>query len=727
MIFGKTRSLDPSRPKQVVLGIGLLAIVAVLAGTAYLIFERRASEIHDSERELANLDISLAEQTARAVQSVDLILKDLTTQLSAEGVSDSDSYRRVNAGRDVYKLLQEKIAGVPQLQAISMIDADGNLINFSRAFPTPTLNVADRDYFKALRVASADATYLSEPIENRVGKTWTIFLARRVNGPEGQFLGIVAGLIDLNYFEDLYRALQIGRGSSIALWRRDGMLLARYPSVGTIGQVLPVKFAAESLAFGAGDVYQDRGTVDGVDRVIAARALPYYPIVVSLTMTLSDVLSDWRRQATIIGSGGLLSALLIGLAMWALSRQFGAYEAMTHARSEREEAVRARLDVEAQLGHLQKLEAVGQLSGGIAHDFNNLLSVIQGNIETLKRRLPANAADLHRLADAALRGSERAATLTQRLLAFSRRQPLAPKAVDANKLISGMSEMLWRALGESIAIETALAAGLWRIFADPHQIENALLNLVVNARDAMPEGGKLTIETANTFLDENYAAHHDEVTVGQYVMVAVSDTGTGMSGEIVKHAFEPFFTTKDVGQGTGLGLSQVYGFVKQSGGHVKIYSELGDGTTVKIYLPRQTAKGELADSTAPGAGTLSAAQGETILVVEDDHDVRSYSAEVLRELGYRVFEASDGGTALETIAEHPIDLLFTDVGLPGMNGRQLADEALRRRPALKILFTTGYARNAIVHQGRLDPGLQLIVKPFNYAALAAKIRDVLES
>jgi len=387
-----------------------------------------------------------------------------------------------------------------------------------------------------------------------------------------------------------------------------------------------------------------------------------------------------------------------------------------------------RRRIEEQLRQSQKMEAVGQLTGGVAHDFNNLLTVIMGNLDNLRHLMPDNA-ETRRMIEAIMRAAGRAATLTHRLLAFARRQPLEPKSIEVNRLVAGMSDLLHRSLGEGIVIETVLAGGLWRTLADPNQLENALLNLAVNARDAMPLGGKLTIETANAFLDEAYAGAHDDVRPGQYVLIAVSDTGTGMSREVAEKAFEPFFTTKEVGQGTGLGLPQVYGFVKQSGGHVKIYSEPGEGTTVKLYLPRLAATaGRAIESAAEPEPADEATSTETVLVVEDDEDVRSYSAEILRGLGYRVVEAATGPAALHLLdAEAEVALLFTDVGLPGgLNGRQLADEARRRRPDIKVLFTTGYARNAIVHQGRLDPGVELLVKPFTAASLGAKVQQMLQ-
>jgi len=385
-----------------------------------------------------------------------------------------------------------------------------------------------------------------------------------------------------------------------------------------------------------------------------------------------------------------------------------------------------RREIEEQLRQSQKMEAIGQLTGGVAHDFNNLLTVIMGNLDNLQRHVP-DRAEPQRMVQAIMRAASRAATLTHRLLAFARRQPLEPRPIDVNKLVATMSDLLRRSLGEAIVIETVLAGGLWRTLADPNQLENALLNLAVNARDAMPQGGKLTIETANAFLDEAYAALHEGVSSGQYVLIAVSDTGVGMTKDVIEKAFEPFFTTKEVGQGTGLGLPQVYGFVKQTGGHVKIYSEPGEGTTLKLYLPRLAGADLPADSPSESKPEPARTTGETVLVVEDDADVRSYSADILRDLGYRVVEAPEGPAALALLdAEPAIRLLFTDVGLPGgLNGRQLADAARRRRPDLKVLFTTGYARNAIVHQGRLDPGVELIVKPFTAAALAAKIRQVL--
>jgi signal transduction histidine kinase len=390
-----------------------------------------------------------------------------------------------------------------------------------------------------------------------------------------------------------------------------------------------------------------------------------------------------------------------------------------------------REQAEETLRHLQKIEALGQLTGGVAHDFNNLLQVILGSLDAAHRRLQRGesitAESGWEQVQPAIRSAERAAVLTQQLLAFARRQPLSPQTLDLNRLVSGMSELLRRSLGETIAIETVLAGGLWPVSADAGQLENAVINLAVNARDAMPNGGKLTIETTNAFLDEAYASAHEEALAGQYVMLAISDNGVGMTPKVIKQAFDPFFTTKDVGQGTGLGLSQVYGFIKQSGGHVKIYSEPGQGTTVKMYLPRLVSAETAPEISMQPDPTLGGNKAEVILVVEDEADVRYSTVGMLEELGYTVLQAEDGATALGLLGGHPeIRLLFTDVGLPGgINGRQLVERVRVIRPEIKVLYTTGYARNAIVHNGTLDAGVELMVKPFTFAALAAKIRTML--
>jgi PAS domain S-box-containing protein len=388
------------------------------------------------------------------------------------------------------------------------------------------------------------------------------------------------------------------------------------------------------------------------------------------------------------------------------------------------------------LAQSQKMEALGQLSGGVAHDFNNLLHVIKNAAAILERRMPETSKDLHGALDMIQRSADRAANLTQRLLAFSRRQPLQPQRLDPQQLVKGMEPLLKSALGEAIKLHIEAGKGAWAVSVDPSQLETALLNLAVNARDAMPGGGTLMIEISNAYLDEEYAQSHEGAKPGQYVLISVTDTGTGMTPEVVGKAFEPFFTTKELGQGTGLGLSQVYGFIKQSGGHVGIDSEVGRGTTIRLYLPRQAGEAKAAvprapaEVSSPRTATGPAAEpGETILLVEDEDDVRSFTASALSDLGYSVLTAADASAALAVLGSaNNVDLLFTDVGLPnGLDGRELVDEARKRWPQLKVLFTTGYARSAFTHFGRLDPGIELIVKPFSEASLAKRIRRILDT
>ena len=503
---------------------------------------------------------------------------------------------------------------------------------------------------------------------------------------EQQFLQLVLGVEDVAIY-------MIDTKGYVSAWNPGAARIKGYTSDEIIGKHVSIFYTDEDRANGAPEKALSIAASEGKYETEAWRVRK------DGTRFWASVLIDVIRDA---------SGRVLGFAK--ITRDMTEWRAM-----------------QEQLHQAQKMEAIGQLTGGVAHDFNNLLTVILGNMETIARLAPPQDGRLKRAVDQATRGAQRAATLTQQLLAFSRRQPLNPKPTEVNRLVSGISELIRRTLNENIAIETVLGAGVWRIEIDAHQLESALLNLAVNARDAMRNGGKLTLETANAHLDDRYASNYAEIDPGQYVVICVSDTGSGMNKDVLARAFDPFFTTKPIGEGTGLGLSQVYGFVKQSGGHIKLYSEIGEGTTVKIYLPRYIgnhAEVEIeAQPIVPQGGP-----NEVILVVEDDEDVRRFSSDSLRELGFAVLEAQDGPSALRMLDLHPeVNLVFTDVGLPGINGRELVDAARARHPNLKVLFTSGYARNAIVHQGRLDQGVQLLTKPFTRAQLAARVRDVLDA
>jgi len=448
--------------------------------------------------------------------------------------------------------------------------------------------------------------------------------------------------------------------------------------------------------------------------------------------------AEIRLWLSLLIGMALFAATLLAVLLAIATRQ--AVSGLLERTRELEEESKLRQEAESSLRQAVKMEAVGQLSGGIAHDFNNLLTIIIGNLDAMKRQLaklaglePAHdiAGKLSKSLDAALRGAQSSAQLTHRLLAFSRRQALEPQRLDLNRLVSGMLEMFRRTLGSDISIETVLGAGLWPAFADGHQLENVLLNLALNAKAAMPDGGCLTIETANTYLDDAYVRRFGDIEAGQYVVLCVTDTGAGIPKDILDQVFEPFFTTKPAGEGSGLGLAMVHGFVKQSGGHVRIYSEEGRGTTVKIYLPRLIGEEVSAVPAGKAEGEQAiprAKPGEMILLVEDSEGVREYARDILLDLGYGVIDAANVQEALRAVAKKPqISLLFTDVVLGESNGRVLADKIRRIYPNLPVLFTTGYTRNAIVHQGRLDPDVQLLNKPFTQQDLARKIRELLDA
>ena len=430
------------------------------------------------------------------------------------------------------------------------------------------------------------------------------------------------------------------------------------------------------------------------------------------------------RRTVLLASVLLVIALGVGTLIDNRRRLLALQSANKKLQNEAAE----RRAAETQVRQLQKMEAVGQLTGGIAHDFNNMLAIVIGSLDMAQRKLAGgDQAGVAKYLGHANEGAQRAAVLTARLLAFSRKAALEPRVFDVNRLVGGMSELLRSTIGEQIAIETVLAGGLWRIFADPAQVETVLLNLAVNARDAMPNGGKLTIETANTYLDERYAGAHNEVAAGQYVMLSVTDTGVGMPADVVERAFEPFFSTKGSGRGTGLGLSQVFGFVKQSDGHVKIYSEPGEGTTVKVYLPRYVGQATAVEREGAGGAIPRGTLDEIVLIVEDDLKVKQMSIEALRELGYSVIDAQTPSEAMREFKAQPqIALLFTDIVMPEMTGRELAERMTALRPGLKVLFTTGYTQNAIVHNGIVDPGTAFLPKPFTLDQLARKVRAVID-
>ena len=709
------RQWRDSRPTRRLIVGGALLSALILAATVFVILETRAKEILDAKSMLMTLNLSLAEQTARAIQGVDLVLDSIVDQVKADGVESAADFERIETGAATYRLLKARAADVPQLDAVAMVAVDGHVINFSRYYPIPDIKVADRDYFQVLRDAPTTRPYISAPVENRGNGTWTLYVARRISDPSGQFVGLVLGAINLRYFEELYRGLELGPGSGISLWRRDGTLLARYPSIEGVGKVFQIKSFTETLLHSDVGVYETAASIDGFRRIVATRALRDYPMVVNVTRTVDEVLSDWRQTSSVIGVAGALCALAVGLVVWALARQFGTYETLSRALGEKAEAVLARERAEGQLYQSQKLDAVGQLTTGIAHDFNNLLTAIMGNLEFLnfETKSPRTERSLAAIRQAV----DRAATLTGQLLAFSRKQHLSPEAVDLNGLIGNMTEILRSTLGGTIRIELALRPDLWCALVDPVQIELVVLNLAINARDAMPTGGVLTIATDN--IATGCPTPSGEPSPGDHVLITVGDTGTGMTEEVLARAFDPFFTTKPPGKGTGLGLSQVYGMVQQSGGDIRIETEVGRGTIVRIYLPRiQAATDEMPRPAVPAPSTAADAGPALVLIVDDDASVRETVAEMVGSLGFSVIAAESGHQALELLAAEPrIDLVITDFAMPELNGAEVARRVRQARPGLPVIFVTGFAD---IESLRGEEWV--LQKPFRRDGLAAKLR-----
>jgi signal transduction histidine kinase/CheY-like chemotaxis protein len=624
----------------------------------------------------------------------------------------------------VHDGLQRLVDPLPQVENVWVLDEDGKALATGKVFPAPSgVDYADRAYFIAHRDGKVQR-FVSEALRGKVRGTEFFQYSERRQKPDGSFTGIVAVSISPSYFAEQFARASNDKDFTASIIRADGEFLARFPAGGPARLGPETGFAQSTAAQPEqGRYVVEAGAVDGASRIFVYRKLPGVPIYVVHGTTMASIWSIWLSRMSshlIFGVPATLGLFLLAVLASRRARQ----ESAALARL-REEQIR-RENVEESLRQSQKMTAIGQLTAGIAHDFNNLLTGIGGAVEMVGRRLGQPTPEVTRFLDLARSGVSRAATLTQRLLAFSRQQPLQIEAVDANKLVSGMSELLRRTLGEKVQVETILAGGLWRAKADIAQLESAVLNLAINGRDAMTSGGTLTIETANAHLDDAYAQANVEVMPGQYVLVAVSDTGSGMEPEVIARAFEPFFTTKQRGQGTGLGLSMTFGYVKQIGGHLKIYSEMGRGTTVKLYLPRAVAESAAAAEVAPVHATAAPGSGPVVLVVEDDPVVREFAISACREIGCTVYYAENGAQAIAQLEAHDdIVLLFTDVGLPGdMNGRQLAGVATERWPYLKVLFTTGYTANAIVHHGVLDHGVNFIGKPFSIAALAAKIKSI---
>jgi signal transduction histidine kinase len=714
-------------------GLSIIVVAFVLVS-----YDLRRSMRADARQALDSTAYLLADHASRLFEVSDVAMRGAFAQIQGR------DWPEIAASADIWRQLRATSVALPYVEDIWLNDSTGQLRLTTFAFPSPASDASDRLAFKA-QLEPNDRLFVGDRIVGRITGRPTFLLARRLEQPPGRFFGMVSVTADLAYFNDYWSRVNLPPGILVSLVREGALdILAQHPQPAN-GPFRPVPADALRQAWRANpDVGLLRLRESGDGAEVAYRRVGELPVFLTAGIPVEVVDQAWRERLLPYGLFAAAASLAFaGLTLLGFrqARRDALSTAQLAERSRQLEIANRQLTDEAaqrelaeeQLRQAQKMEAVGRLTGGVAHDFNNLLTAVTGNLDLIRRRLDESADHrLQRWLANASEGAERAAALTRRLLAFSRQQPLAPKPVDVNQLVEGMSELLRGTLGERVSVDTVLARSIWLTHVDPNQLESAILNLAVNARDAMPEGGRLVVETANAWLGAAEAALQGDVSPGEYVLVAVSDTGTGMTEEVVRRAFDPFFTTKPVGKGTGLGLSQVWGFVKQSDGHAVIRSEPGRGTTVKLYLPRllgAPAALPVPDPTKDDPAPTRAGGGRTILVVEDEALVREFAVSALEVEGYRVLSAPDGPSGLELVDAHAeIDLIFTDVVLKGpLNGRDVADAAVHVLPRVKILFTTGYTRDAIIHGGRLDEDVDLLSKPFTATELAQRVRAALGS
>lgn len=827
------------------LGIGMAAVAALVV---YLLWSSYREAILGAETISRNYATIIETRLDATFRRAEAELLDQSRTLTIDQLRKPVAAEQAEA---INAELDARLFNFPEVSGLRIFDAEGDLLYASSRASLRQFSIADRDYFRELRDGPWDRTVFSQPLVGLITGKEVMVVSRALRDPTGAFRGVVNAVIELDYFQNIFRSMDVGTNGTISIFRRDNLApVLRSPptaqaSKGPVSWDRPVPMAiADGQRTGT---LQFAAASDGILRILSFRVLERYPFFVTVGLALDDVLAGWERRTLAVGLTGMLLMLVISILLfrawraellrgqmsitlskskeWArlvLDKSMNAvigtdsegrvtewnagavqmfgyavheaqgkdlsdlivppaqgnphaggldrfivsnqdlgtgkrrettairadgttfpvelsiahiqtdtesfFSAIARDITERKKGETDRMELESRLREAQKLEAIGKLTGGMAHDFNNYLGVIIGNLDLLKghQSLDFTAA---KLADAALNGALCGAELTRSLLAFSRRQPLKPQRIDVNNRVEAMTTMLQRTLGEDITLSSSFAPNLWPVRIDGVQLDTCILNLANNARDAMARGGTLTISTRNITLGAQDLGPGSDVLPGDYVSIDVSDTGTGMSPETLSQAFEPFFTTKQQGHGTGLGLSMVYGFVKQSGGHIRISSEIGGGTTVHIFLPRlRSAENEanaasLAASSPPNGGT------ETILVVEDNPGMRQTAMTQLTSLGYRVIEAENGAVALTILSsrEPHIDLLFSDVVMPGnLDGHELAKLALKLRPEIKVLLTSGFPGNSMNDRTQAPSPFSLLHKPYRILDLVMAIRAALD-
>ena len=700
----------------------VLALALPLLLATWFSWHRRVQVLEEINRTASRSVLALEQHAANMLDVHMLVLRQLDDL--THGKSGNQVIGDSRLKDSVTSLTRE----FPQISVVGLADADGRIWLSSVAGATVNATVADRDYFLVHKNDATKGLYISEPFTGRLNGARQFSISLRRSTSSGGFDGIIFATVQLKHFIQFWEHFAPSSNYLIPLVRNDGIVIARYPFSDSPPRRNPQDPFMTHLRESPQGLYTAVSPVDGIERINAYSQIKSYPLYISFSVDKAFVLRSWRHNSTLAASMAVFLALLLAAFWLSVVRQLHQQKvSATRWRVIAEDLkleVGRRKDAEEAMRQSQKMEAVGQLAGGIAHDFNNLLAALVGNLQLMRRRLDQGTVnDLPRYVAAAESITSKAGAMTQRLLAFSRRQTLAPAPLDVKERIESMRELITQTVGPSINVRTAFSQDTCNTLCDPNQLDSAMLNLAINARDAMPGGGDLTITVTREYLTAVEAAAFQLPAKPPYVVVRVKDSGAGMAHEIIQRAFEPFFTTKPAGQGTGLGLSMVYGFVTQSGGQVKIDSHPGAGTDVAIYLPAYDGQMPASTRALEAIGTCPPRGEVCILLVDDEIAVREPLAELLTELGYLVTQAGDGAQGLALLrSSQRVDLLISDVGLPGhMNGRQLADAGRKLRPELKVLFITGYADKAASAGGLAGQGMEVMIKPFGLDEFELKV------
>jgi signal transduction histidine kinase/ActR/RegA family two-component response regulator len=676
----------------------VLLLVIAVGSLGWAVWQLRTDARRDAFEETGNLALVLAGQLSRFLQTIDVVLAETREDVLNAESGDANAWRRNVVSQTTQEKLKAKLARIPQAFNIAVADAGGQVLSSTASWPAPVISIADRDYFRSARTQERDDLAISSPIRNRVNGEVTVVFARSLKDAKGEFIGIVYVSVSRKYFEIIYDSIKSVRDLSFILALTNGTVLARHPQQNNdvSGQRMPANSPwYDAIARGGGS-FVTPGVFGGQARLASTRLLQGFPLAVSVSTSVDAAFARWRIQAIALALGGsafVACSLFLLLVAGYEMRSLAASEASLRDKSESlEQSIAARAEMEKRLVQAQKLEAVGQLTGGIAHDFNNLLLVVIGNLDLLKDAMPQGSPErdlIESSLTAALAGSE----LSNSLLTFSRQHAFKLETLDPKVIVSDQVQLLRRAIGRQVTLEMKPSDEIYSVTADAAQLRCALTNLIINARDAMPEGGAITVRMYNTTLTKRHAAIADGFARGDYAVLEVADTGAGISPEYLSRIFDPFFTTKEVGAGTGLGLSMVYGFIKEMKGHIKVASELGKGTTFTLFFPRAATLREIAaPAVVPANDQVSARKHKIILVVDDDDLVRKFVVTQMNSLGYSTIEASGSAEALTIIASpEPFDLLFSDIVMPGaIDGVELARLAAEQRTGLKIMLTSGF-------------------------------------